>query len=74
MRRSHPRLGRDKNLQLIPVGPDGTFANIDTGVVEGAETRVETTAPKGTLVTKANVNTVPAFEATLISTPVQNQM
>ena len=63
-----------QNLQILPASKERTLARVNTSVAERVEIRVETIAPEGTLVIEANVDTVLASEATLISTPIQNQM
>ena len=51
-------------LQTIHASPNGTLARVDTSIVARVEIIVETTTPKGTLVTKVNV------EVALLSTPI----
>ena len=63
-----------QNLQILPASKERTLARVNTSVAERVEIRVETIAPEGTLVIEANADTVLASEATLISTPIQNQM
>ena len=63
-----------KNLQIVPIGPKGTLARIDIGVVERAKTRTKAAAPKGTLAIEAQVDAVPTSKAALISTLVQTQV
>ena len=54
-----------QNLEIVLAGPEGTM-------VEGTKTRTEAARPEGTLVTKAQVDAIPAVEATIISIPMQN--
>ena len=49
-----------QNLEIVLAGPEGT------------KTRTEAARPEGTLVTKAQVDAIPAIEATIISIPMQN--
>ena len=51
---------KPQNLQII-------LANLEGTVVVRTETRIEATAPQGTLVTEAQVDVVPASEVALIS-------
>ena len=61
-----------QSLQIVLASPEGTLTRINTSVVERAETRAKASTPERTLVTKANVDTVPSSKIALISTPVQN--
>ena len=63
-----------QNLQIIPVGLEGTLAGVDIIMVKRVEIRVETTTPKGALVIEANVDVIHTSKAALIATSDQNQI